>query len=312
MMEDIKKRVDRAISVYLPVVWPEELYRASRHLLDAGGKRLRPVTLLLAAEAVGGDLDEVMPAAVSLELVHNFTLIHDDIMDQDDLRKGMPAVHVKWGVPGAIVAGDTLYSKAFEILAQCQAPPERVLECISLLATSCTQVCEGQWLDISFEGRDDVTEKEYLAMVEKKTAVLYAAAAKIGGILAGASQAEVEALWEYGRLTGIGFQIYDDILDLIAQEKTLGKVRGSDLMEGKRTLIAIHALEHGVEVDSLAGQDKINRALKTLQDTGSIDYAHRKALEFVENGKSKLETLPESQAKNNLIELADFMVNRKY
>lgn len=167
-LQSITTHVDKAISEMLPIAYPDELYKASRYLPDAGGKRLRPATLVLAAQAVGSNLNDVLPAAVSVELVHNFTLIHDDIMDEDSFRRGMEAVHVKWGLAGAILAGDTLYSKAFEILAGMDNDPARLNKCIELLSQTCTQICEGQWMDIEFEHRDDVTKEEYLEMVEKK------------------------------------------------------------------------------------------------------------------------------------------------
>lgn len=166
-----KKRsvhVDAAIDELLPVVRPEELYKASRYLVDSGGKRLRPAVLILAAEATGSELKSVLPAAVAVELVHNFTLIHDDIMDKDELRRGKPAVHMIWGEAGAILAGDTLYSKAFEILSKVENEPARILKCMDVLSKTCTEICEGQWLDMDFEKREKVSKAEYIEMVEKK------------------------------------------------------------------------------------------------------------------------------------------------
>lgn len=319
IIDEIGKRgqlVNETIPKLLSITRPEELYKAGRHLLDAGGKRLRPTTLILAAEAVGGEAEHVLPAAVSIEIIHNFTLIHDDIMDQADLRRGMPAVHVKWGTSGAIIAGDALYSKAFEILASVNRPPERVVQCVSLLSKTCTDICEGQWMDISFEKRAEVTEQEYLDMVEKKTGVLYAASAKIGAILGGATREEADALWEFGRLAGIGFQIYDDVLDLITPEVILGKDRGGDIIEGKQTLIAIHALNKGVKIDIFgkgkATKKEMDDALLLLRESGSLDYAMNKAISYVEEGKSKLGVLKDTKARKLLLGLADYMLERKY
>lgn len=317
--DDIRKRavlVDDVISEHLSGRQPDGLYMAMRHLIDAGGKRLRPFMLTLSAGAVGGRATSVLPAAAAIELVHTFTLIHDDIMDNDDLRRGLPAVHVKWGTSGAILAGDTLYSKAFELISSMKSDPDRVVECIRILSKTCTDICEGQWLDVDFEKRDDVTEDEYIRMVEKKTAVLYASAAKIGAILGGGSKKEAEALYEFGRCVGIGFQIHDDMIDLISPEEVIGKVRGSDLMEGKRTLIAIHALSHNASIDIFgrgeATRDEIDEALCTLERSGSIEYARRKALQFVEKGKASLESLRDTKAKRQLVELADYMITRQH
>lgn len=308
--------VSAAIERFLPIVHPEGLYEASRHLVDAGGKRLRPSMLLIAAEASRGDPAALAPAAVSIELVHNFTLIHDDIMDNASIRRGRPAVHTLWGTSGAILAGDTLYSKAFQILGMTPVDPRLVLASMDMLSGTCTAICEGQWLDLEFENRERVSEAEYMEMIEKKTGVLYGASAGMGAILSGASSEVVRGLDEFGRLTGMGFQIQDDVLDLTAPEKVLGKKRGGDLIEGKKTLIMIHAFDHGVRLDVFgkkdATPDEIGRALEVLEKSGSIDYARSKAVELVEKGKRSLDVLPDSPAKSLLLKLADYMIRRKY
>lgn len=319
LIDEIKKRsvhVDDAINELLPVAPPEELYKASRYLVDAGGKRLRPAVLILAAEAVGSDLKSVLPAAVAVELVHNFTLIHDDIMDRDDIRRGRPAVHKIWGEAGAILAGDTLYSKAFEILSKVENEPVRILKCMDVLSKTCTEICEGQWLDMDFEKREKVSKSGYIEMVEKKTSVLYAAAAKIGALLGGASDEVAEALSEYGRLIGIGFQMYDDVLDMVSPEEVLGKVRGSDLMEGKHTLIVIDAFEKGVKLDIFgkgeATQEETDEAVSILTECGSIDYVKNLAISYINEGKAKLDALQDCPEKDLLLQIADYMISRKY
>ena len=319
LIEEIKKRsvhVDKGIQEMLPIVHPIELYKAARYLPDAGGKRLRPATVILAAEAVGSDLQKVLPAAVAVELVHNFTLMHDDIMDRDDMRRGMPAVHVKWGEAGAILAGDTLYSKAFEIVTSMDNDPARIVKCIDILARTCTEICEGQWLDVEFENKSIVTENEYLQMVEKKTAVLYGAACKIGALLGGAPLEVADQMYEFGRMIGIGFQIYDDVLDIVTPEEVLGKVRGSDIMEGKKTLIAIHALNTGVKLEVFgkgkASKGQLEDAIRQLEESGSIDYARNAALSYINEGKAKLDVLEDSQAKEILFAIADYMIERSY
>ncbi|WP_406670227.1 polyprenyl synthetase family protein [Methanolobus sp. ZRKC4] len=319
LIEEIKKRsvhVDKGIEDYLPVSRPIELYKAARYLPDAGGKRLRPAIVMLTAEAVGSDPYKIIPAAVAVELVHNFTLVHDDIMDRDDIRRGIPAVHVKWGEAGAILAGDTLYSRAFEILTQVEGKPERILKCVDILSRTCKEICEGQWMDVEFENRMDVTKEEYLEMIEKKTGVLYAASCEIGAILGGASDETAEALYEFGRLIGIAFQIYDDVIDMITPEEILGKVRGSDLMEGKKTLIAIHALNSGVKLDIFgkgkATTEEINEAVHQLEEAGSIDYVRDLALGYVAKGKELLDVVEDSDSKTILLAIADYMITRSY
>ena len=319
MDKELEKRaalITATIEKMIPVVHPEGLYEAGRHLVDSGGKRLRPSMLLLAAEAAGGEPASLAPAAVSIELIHNFTLIHDDIMDNADVRRGRAAVHKLWGVPGAILAGDTLYSKAFQVLGKTPAEPELILGAMNVLSGTCTAICEGQWLDMEFEKRDRVSEEEYMEMIEKKTGVLYGASASMGALLAGASDDVVRGLDEFGRLTGMGFQLQDDVLDLTAPEKILGKRRGGDLVEGKKTLIMIHAFAHGVNVDVFGRKDatpeQIEEAISVLEKGGSIEYARSRSVEMVAKGKRALDVLPESPAKALLLELADYMIRRRY
>ena len=320
MMEDeLEKRaalVTDAIEQLLPVVHPRGLYEASRHLVDSGGKRLRPSMLLLAAEAVGGEAAALAPAAVSIELIHNFTLIHDDIMDNADVRRGRPAVHKLWGESGAILAGDTLYSKAFQVLGMTPAEPGRILDAMNMLSRTCTSICEGQWLDMEFESRDRVSEAEYMEMIEKKTGVLYGASAGMGAILAGASNEVVSAMDLFGRLTGMGFQLQDDVIDLTTPEKVSGKRQGGDLIEGKKTLIIIHALANNVSVQVFgkkeATSDQIQQSISILQKSGSIEYARSRAEEMVAQGKKALQVLPDSDAKTTMLQLADFMIRRRY
>jgi len=320
MMEDeLEKRaalVTDAIEQLMPVVHPRGLYEASRHLVDSGGKRLRPSMLLLAAEAVGGEAAALAPAAVSIELIHNFTLIHDDIMDNADVRRGRLAVHKIWGESGAILAGDTLYSKAFQVLGMTPAEPGRILRAMNMLSRTCTSICEGQWLDMEFESRDRVSEAEYMEMIEKKTGVLYGASAGMGAILAGASDEVVSAMDLFGRLTGMGFQLQDDVIDLTTPEKVSGKRQGGDLIEGKKTLIIIHALANNVPVQVFGKKEstaeQIQQSIAVLQKSGSIEYARSRAEEMVAQGKKALQVLPDSDAKTTMLELADFMIRRRY
>lgn len=305
-----------AIEELLPVVHPRPLYEASRHLVDAGGKRLRPSMLLLSAEAAGGDAAALAPAAVSIELIHNFTLIHDDIMDNADVRRGRPSVHKLWGKSGAILAGDTLYSKAFQVLGMTKARNDLVLGAMNMLSTTCTAICEGQWLDMEFEAKERVSEAEYMEMIEKKTGVLYGASAGMGALLAGATPQVIAALDEFGRLTGMGFQLQDDVIDLMAPEKVSGKRQGGDLIEAKKTLIMIHAFAHDVPVKVFgkkdATEEQISESISLLEKSGSIEYARSRAEEMVARGKKALQVLPDSKAKATLLELADYMVRRQY
>ncbi|MFP9059940.1 geranylfarnesyl diphosphate synthase [Natrialbaceae archaeon A-chndr2] len=331
-----RKQVNEAIPEELPIQRPERLYEASRYLLDAGGKRLRPTVLLAAAEALA-DVEtlsvsyrefpslndstvDIMAAAVSVEVIQSFTLIHDDIMDDDDLRRGVPAVHKAYDLETAILAGDTLYSKAFEIMLETGAEPERTVQALDILAKTCTRICEGQSLDVSFESRDDVTPEEYLEMVEQKTAVLYAASAALPAVLMGADQDTVDALYGYGLDVGRAFQIQDDVLDLTVPSDQLGKQRGSDLVEHKQTLITVHARGQGIDIESLVDttdveavtEAEIDAAVETLEDAGSIEYANTKARDLVQRGKDRLEVLPDNEARDLLFQVADYLIERGY
>jgi geranylgeranyl diphosphate synthase type I len=261
-----------------------------------------------------------MRAAVSIEVIQSFTLIHDDIMDDDALRRGVPAVHEQYDTSTAILAGDTLYSKAFEILSETGADPACGQAAMRLLASTCTEICEGQSLDVAFESRDDIDPDEYLEMVELKTAVLYGAAASMAGVLLGADDEVIDALYQYGIDSGRAFQIQDDVLDLTVPSDELGKQRGSDLVEGKETLITLHARRAGVDVDGLVDAETpaavteaaVDEAVESLEAAGSIAYARDTAAELTERSKEHLSVLPESDARRLLEDLADYLITRGY
>ena len=311
---DITKTIEEELSTIVP----ENLAEASVYLTRAGGKMLRPALTLITAEAVGGDRQAALKSAAAIELIHTFSLIHDDIMDQDDMRRGMPAVHKVWGDDVAILAGDTLFSKAFEIIIGTEGTTsEQNNKSLATVADACVKICEGQASDMSFEDRFDVTEDEYMEMIFKKTGALIAAATKAGAIMGGASDEVIDAMYEYGRLIGLAFQIQDDYLDLAADEETLGKPIGSDIGKGKMTIIAIKGLA-SVEDDRLLeilkteenSQDEIDEAIEILTNCGAIEYARNLALESVDQAKEVLEILPDSSSKQVLANIADFVLER--
>jgi geranylgeranyl diphosphate synthase type I len=331
-----RERVNAALDEDLPLAEPERLWEASRYLLKAGGKRLRPTVSLLAAEAIAdvpplsvdyrafpavdGDDVDVMAGALSLEIIQSFTLIHDDIMDDDALRRGVPAVHKAYDVDTAILAGDTLYSTAFEIMAETGAAPENGLEAMRMLANTCTRICEGQALDVEFEHRTEVLPEEYLEMVESKTAVLYGDAAATPAVLLDAPDEVIDGLYHYGIHSGSAFQIQDDVLDLTVPSEQLGKQRGSDLVENKETLITLHARQQGVDVDGLVDAEdadsltdaEVESAVATLNEAGSIEYAREKARSLVDQSKADLGVLPDNEARSLLEDLAEYLISRGY
>jgi geranylgeranyl diphosphate synthase type I len=312
-LDSTAKQVDAMIDRFFGSEF-EELGKASAHLLFAGGKRLRPAVVMLAADVVKkGSSDEVMPAALALELTHSFTLIHDDIMDGDLARRGVPTVHTKWDEPTAILAGDVLYARAFEFICMSIAPDSAKVRAISMLAAACVEVCKGQHMDISFEKRNDVDEGEYLEMVSKKTGALYAAAAGIGSILAGGNAVKSHALYHYGLYTGMAFQIQDDLIDIIASAEKSGKDRASDIREGKQTLITIKAKEKGIDLTTYKRDltdAEVEEVIGLLRDSGVIDEVRNKAQELVNKGKQIISILPDSQERQLLYEIGDYFVTR--
>lgn len=312
----------KTIEDELAVITPSNLQEASIYLTKAGGKMLRPSLSLITAEAVGGKRDNALKAGSAIELIHTFSLIHDDIMDDDDMRRGMPSVHKVWGEDVAILAGDTLFSKAFEIIINSNQEintPVQINQALATVADACVKICEGQASDMGFEDRFDVTEEEYMEMIFKKTGALIAAATKVGAIMGGASDEVIDAMYEYGRLIGLAFQIQDDYLDLASDEETLGKPIGSDIGKGKMTIIAINGLasagddsEKLLEIlkDDNNSQEDIDLAIEILTKCGAIEYARNLALDSVNQAKEVLELLPDSSSKQVLSDIADFVLER--
>ncbi len=294
------------------------------HPIDAGGKRIRPCLTLLACEAVGGNPSKALPAAAAVELLHTFTLVHDDIMDHDLERRGRPTVHSIWGEEMGIIVGDTLYSSAFKALVDLRkkgVTPKRALDAMDALVEANGQLQEGQIMDMFFEERGTVLEDEYMEMVWKKTGSLIDAAVKIGCIVGGGSGRQLRALSVYGSSIGIAFQIKDDVLDLTADRKDFGKPIGSDIRAGKKTLIIVHAMASASGEDKAAilrvlgrkdaSDEEVASVIATLRRTGSLGYAEEKVGELICGGKEALDALPKTKARKALLELADYLVERR-
>jgi len=324
VLKDYSTDIVKSIEENLSVIEPQELQDASIYLTKAGGKMLRPALTLITSEAVGGNRQDTIKTAAAIELIHTFSLIHDDIMDDDDMRRGMPSVHKVWDEPVAILAGDTLFSKAFEMIISSKeenAHPKNVADALAVVADACVKICEGQASDMGFEGNFDVTEEEYSNMIFKKTGALVAAATKAGAIMGGANDEVVEAMYQYGRMIGIAFQIQDDYLDIVSDEESLGKPIGSDIAKGKMTLMVVKALSEAndedkerllqILKDDNSSQDDVGEAINIFNKYDSIKYAHDLALTNVNGAKEVLEILDDSPSKQMLIDLADFVLERK-
>jgi len=306
---------------------PKILYDAALHLIKAGGKRLRPLLLVLSGKLYGLSEDIGVKAGVSVEILHNFTLIHDDIMDHDTTRRGVPTVHVLWGEDMAILAGDLLFSLSYKALTNLMnygISPERLVKAIDVLTWASKTVAEGQALDMELSKKDNATLKDYINMVYKKTAALFEASSAIGAILAGAPNEEVRKIREYASCIGIAFQIRDDELGLVADEKKLGKPKYSDLREGKRTILVIHALNNLSEdkknrLLSILGKRDASRneleyAAKLIIDSGALEFSNKLAQEYLEKGIKALDSTnyKDHKAKELLLKLAYFFARRQY
>jgi geranylgeranyl diphosphate synthase type I len=314
-LASVAKTIDHMIDRYY-VDKTGDLNKASAHLLAAGGKRLRPAVVMLAADAVkAGSSDELLHAALALEVIHTFTLIHDDIMDDDNLRRGVQTVHTKWDMPTGILAGDVLYARAFEHICRVNAKDDAKLRAVTMLARACADLCEGQHMDMSFEHRTDVDEPEYLEMVRKKTGVLYAAAAGIGAVLAGGNAVQVKALYNFGLDIGVAFQIQDDLIDLLTSAEESGKDQASDLREGKQTLLMIRAREKGLDLkkyQKVLTPAEIKAAIQELTDAGVIDDMEGIASGLVADSNKHLFVLPASKERQLLMDIGKFFVTRSY
>ena len=305
---------------------PKVLYRAARHIIDAGGKRLRPFLVLKSCKLVGGNAEDALATASSLEMLHTFTLLHDDIMDQDEKRRGVPSVHTKWGVPVAIVAGDLLFAKVYEAITKFtdtkNVNPKRILQVVKEISEATIVLCEGQTRDMMFENKETVSEAEYFEMIEGKTAALFEASARCGGLLGGANKSQVKRLGEFGFYAGIAFQVIDDVLALTADESVLKKPVGNDVREGKRTLMVVYALEKasksqrkqilGTLGNKDASTEQIRETIRLIDSLGAIKYAKKLAEKNIKKSKKALARFPDSEDKEDLLNLADLIFARQH
>lgn len=220
---------------------PEELYRPIDYTLRLGGKRIRPFLLLAANQLFGGSVDEVRHAALAIETFHNFTLLHDDLMDRSPLRRGKPTVYKLWGDNTAILSGDTMFALAWRYLLRQEHP--RLRDILNTFNKTAIEVCEGQQYDMNFEQRDDVTVDEYMEMIRLKTAVLLAGALKMGALYASAPDDDIRRLYDFGIHLGLSFQLQDDLLDAYGDTATFGKATGQDIRDNKKTYLYLHALQ---------------------------------------------------------------------
>ena len=306
--------------------WTDESFRATHP--QTGGKRLRPVLCLLACQAVGGEPQQALPAAAAVELIHNFSLLHDDIEDNSPTRRHRTTVWKIWGEPQAINAGDGMFALAhlaLQRLSEKGLPDDRVLAACWVFDQTCLALCEGQYLDMSFEDRLDVDVDQYLAMIRRKTAALMSCSTWLGALLGDGDANLATRYARFGENLGMAFQIEDDILGIWGEEKATGKPQASDIRQRKKSLLIIYALQQEASLPvseqrvhesyrrKVMDEDAIKVVLDSLQALGARQYAQQMALDYHERALAELEaTGMENEGQDGLRELATLLANRKY
>mgnify|MGYP001767797778 FL=1 len=321
-IEHLQEKIAASLS-NLPIYRePAGLYEPITYTLQQGGKRIRPLLTLIATQMFGGNPDKALPAATAIEIFHNFTLLHDDIIDQAPLRRGRDSVYKKWNINTAILSGDTMFAVAYGQLAG--SDPQQLPVLMQVFTKTAIEVCEGQQYDIDFENAGDVTIDAYLNMIRLKTAVLLAASLKIGALIGGASQKDAEAIYRFGENMGIAFQLQDDLLDAFGDEAVFGKKTGGDIIANKKTYLYLKALdcsskENAAELKNWflhrtgEPQAKIAAVLDLFNKAGVKQHAENMIQDYIQKAMSHLKTItPDEKARGPLLELLSGMLKRNH
>jgi geranylgeranyl diphosphate synthase type II len=318
--ESLSKRINDDLAVVVSDEFPPNLYEPIRYVLASKGKRFRPILLLLSCEATGGTIEEAYNASLAIEILHNFTLVHDDIMDNDELRRGLKTVHKKWNSNIAILAGDGLIALAYRYLLESQSG--QLKKVVQIFSEAIINICEGQSIDKDFELEHTVSIDDYLDMIKRKTAVLISISAQLGGILGDGKEEDIKLLREYGLNLGMAFQIQDDLFDIISDEVTIGKDMGSDIAEGKKTfpLIMLSKRASQKDCDFLNSTfakgstvpQSFEKIQKMLHEYGVVDKTLLEIDQYIDAACAHLKSNPKSLASDHLIGLAEMIRNRMY
>lgn len=320
-LDSLREDIEKGLSELHFKRQPLGLYEPIDYSMSLGGKRIRPVMCLAACSIFNDDYKQALPAALGLEMFHNFTLLHDDVMDKADIRRNKPTVVAKWGANTAILSGDEMLIEAYKLMAMTDSPAHELI--LTTFSETATEVCEGQQYDMEFETRNDVTLEEYLEMIRLKTAVLLAAAIKIGALIGGADSKNVQALYDYSIDLGIAFQIQDDLLDTYGNEATFGKAIGGDIMENKKTYLLISAMNNANDHQRAELQKWIDAvepdrnakvtAVRDLYDvTGARKAAADKMEEYYNKAISTLKKMDISaEGKRFFMDFSDKLLKRK-
>jgi geranylgeranyl diphosphate synthase type II len=325
MIESIARHREEFLTYLKDQNYPEdpaELYEPIRYIMELGGKRIRPVLVLLSADLYGADPQSAMPAAMAVEVFHNFSLVHDDIMDAAPLRRGRQTVHHKWDTNTAILSGDAMLIEAYRQLEA--YPPAVFKELLMIFSKTALEVCEGQRYDMDFETMDQVKIDQYLHMIEYKTAVLLGCALKMGAVVGGASLADQHALYAFGINLGLAFQLQDDYLDVFGDPETFGKQVGGDIIENKKTFLYLKSLELAREDEVRELRDlysikprnpdsKIKRVSQLFESSGAAEAAKTNILDYTQKAFNHLEGLELSEAKKgDLRDFGQWLLNRNF
>ncbi len=321
-VKQLRRDFESFLRENLAFAHPEGLYEPLHYLMQQGGKRLRPLLLLLAIRAYDEEIRNGLPAALAVELFHNFTLAHDDIMDEADVRRGKPAVYRKYGLPSGILTGDLALIYAYEQLCK-GVSPALALRLMEIFNGFAVDVCKGQQLDMEFEKRGEISMDEYLQMIAWKTAVLPAGALQMGALIGGADEDEAAIFHRFGLQLGLAFQLQDDWLDTFGEEGKTGKRQGGDILQKKKTALVVYVLEHAdppqarallqaLESDEWPDAEKIARVQTLLETHGAKSAIDSLQKEYTKNALEQLDLLkvPEARLKP-LRELAEELVSRK-
>ena len=308
--EELLKKVNEALEAIEYDRKPSTLYEPIKYVLSLGGKRVRPVLMLLAYNLYKEDPEKIMTQAIALETYHNFTLLHDDLMDNADMRRGHETVHRKWNPNQAILSGDTMLLQAFQRMGQCEA--DKLQQVIGVFTETTLEIDEGQQLDVEFETRNDVTEDEYVEMIRLKTSVLLACAVKIGAILAGASKEDQDNLYKFGEQIGLAFQLQDDLLDVYGDPKVFGKNIGGDITSNKKTYMLINAVNRAnpeqraeltkwIEAETFDREEKVKAVTRLYDEIGIRALCEQKMEACYELGLQHLAKVSVSEERKAIL-----------
>ncbi|MBF6609734.1 MAG: polyprenyl synthetase family protein [Chryseobacterium sp.] len=318
-LQQYQEIVEQGIEKYMFKDKPKELYEPMNYIINHRGKRLRPIMVLMACDLFGGDINKALKPSLAIEYFHNFTLIHDDIMDEAPLRRNVPTIHTVYGLNTGILSGDGLLLKAYKFFEDLE--PQLYKACVRVFTHTGLLLCEGQQYDINFETQDNVTFEEYIRMITYKTGVLSASSFEIGALIAGAPFRDAKNIFNFGKHIGIAFQIMDDYLDVFGDQKNFGKQHAGDIVENKKTVLYLLAREHGTEeerkeldfwyskktdnIDKVYGVEKIFRRTKVDEKTLRLVEKHN---EIAHDYLLKIDIAEEK--KKPFIELANYLLRR--